>query len=177
MVLHSALRDGSLRSLAMDEKTPILLYEAGEALRFDETSIRIGVKGIINILRKMDMLAKSTKKSKIRIPVIAKKSSWIRATQSGLLRVIKSLGDTVSKGDIIAYINEPLEDDGDTIIAPFDGIIIGRSEIPLVQEGDAIFHIANSDDLEKAEDKIEYFSEEVIEKSEFHELNEEQMIE
>ncbi len=177
VVLHSALRDGSLRSLAMDEKTPILLYEAGEALRFDETSIRIGVKGIINILRKMDMLAKSTKKSKIRIPIIAKKSSWTRATQSGLLRSLKSLGDTVSKGDIIAYINEPLEDDGDVIIAPFDGIIIGRSEIPLVQEGDAIFHIANFDDLEKAEDKIEYFSEEVIEKSEFQELNEEQMIE
>ena len=177
VVLHSALRDGSLRSLAMDEKTPILLYEAGEALRFDETSIRIGVKGIINVLRKMNMIAPSTKKSKARLPIIAKKSSWTRATQSGLLRNIKALGDTVSKGEIIAYINEPLEDDGDTIYAPFDGIIIGRSEIPLVQEGDAIFHIANFSDLEKAEDKIEYFNEEVIETSEFKELNEEQMIE
>ena len=177
VVLHSKLRDGSLRSLAMDEKTPILLYEAGEALRFDEKSIRIGVKGIINVLRKMDMIAKSTKKSKTNIPIIAKKSSWIRATQSGLIRSVKSLGDTVTKGDIIAYINEPLKDDGDVIIAPYDGVIIGRSEIPLVQEGDAIFHIAYFDNLEKAEDKIEYFSEEVIENSEFDELNEEQMIE
>jgi len=87
------------------------------------------------------------------------------------------LGDTVEKGEIIAYINEPLEDEGDTVISPFDGIIIGRSEIPLVQEGDAIFHIAQFDDLEKAENKIEYFNEEVIERSEFQELNEEQMIE
>lgn len=177
VVLHSALRDGSLRSIAMDNETPILLYEAGEALRFDETSIRIGVKGIINVLRKMEMLAKSTKKSKTIIPVIARKSSWTRATQSGLLRSVKSLGDTVNKGDVIAYINEPLEDEGDSVVAPFDGIIIGRSEIPLVQEGDAIFHIAQFKDLERAEDKIEYFNEEVIEKSEFQELNEEQMIE
>ncbi|TLP37712.1 succinylglutamate desuccinylase/aspartoacylase family protein [Arcobacter arenosus] len=177
VVLHSALRDGSLRSQAMEKGKPILLYEAGEALRFDETSIRIGVKGIVNVLRKMEMLAQSSKKSKIRIPVIAKKSTWTRATQSGLLRSVKSLGDTVEKGEIIAYINEPLEDEGDTVIAPFDGIIIGRSELPLVQEGDATFHIAQFNDLEKAENKIEYFSEEVIERSEFQELNEEQMIE
>lgn len=177
VVLHSKLRDGSLRSLAMEEKTPILLYEAGEALRFDETSIRIGVKGVVNILRKMGMIASPSRKSKAKAPIVARNSSWIRATKSGLLRSLRSLGDTVKEGDVIAYIDEPLEDDAERIIAPFSGIIIGRSEIPLVQEGDAVFHVAKFRDLEKAEDKLEYFSEEVIERSEFQELNEEQMIE
>lgn len=177
VILHSNLRDGSLRSLAMEKETPILLYEAGEALRFDEKSIRIGVKGIVNILREVGMLPKPPKAKRKRIPIVAKSSSWVRAVQSGMLRSIKALGDTVQKGEIIAFINQPLEDIGADVIAPFDGIIIGRSEIPLVQEGDAIFHIARFSNLEVAEDKIEYFSEEMIEKSEFSELNLEQMIE
>ena len=63
------------------------------------------------------------------------------------------------------------------IKASFDGIIIGKSEIPLVQAGDAIFHIARFGDLETAEHKIGYFSEDAIEQSEFHELNNEESIE
>ena len=62
VVLHSELRDGSLRGTAQDSGVPILLYEAGEALRFDETSIRIGVTGIINVLREIQMLPAVLKK-------------------------------------------------------------------------------------------------------------------
>ena len=47
VLLNSNIRDGSLRQVAADRGIPILLYEAGEALRFDEHSIRAGVKGIV----------------------------------------------------------------------------------------------------------------------------------
>ena len=66
VVLHSELRDGSLRSEAQEKGVPILLYEAGEALRFDETSIRIGVNGLVNVLRANDMLPVVTKKKSIK---------------------------------------------------------------------------------------------------------------
>ena len=66
VVLHSELRDGSLRGTAQDSGVPILLYEAGEALRFDETSIRIGVAGIINVLREIQMLPAVLKKKTIK---------------------------------------------------------------------------------------------------------------
>ena len=59
----------------------------------------------------------------------------------------------------------------------FDGVIIGKSEIPLVQAGDAVFHIAKFSNLEMADDKIESFNEDVIELSEFSELNYEEIIE
>lgn len=177
VILHSALRDGSLRAVAQEKGVPILLYEAGEALRFDETSIRIGVNGIVNVLRANDMLPQIVRKTKAKIPVITKSSKWIRSTESGMLRTIKALGDTVKTDEIIAFIDEPLGDNSFAVVAPFDGIIIGKSEIPLVQEGDAIFHIANFKNLEIAEDKIEYFNEEIIEQSEFHELNNEEIIE
>ncbi len=176
VVLHSELRDGSLRQIAQESNIPILLYEAGEALRFDETSIRIGVKGIINVLRELNMIPKTTVKRR-RLPIITRTSQWIRATESGILRTIKALGDTVHEGEIIAFIDEPLDDEVFEIKSPFDGVIIGKSEIPLVQEGDAIFHIARFKNLETAENKIEYFSENAIEESEFLELNLEETIE
>lgn len=176
VVLHSELRDGSLRQVAQEEGIPILLYEAGEALRFDETCIRIGVKGIVNVLRELNMLPISKRKSK-RLPVITRSSQWIRASESGVLRTIKALGDIVKKDEIIAFIDEPFGDASFEIKSIFDGIIIGKSEIPLVQEGDAIFHIAKFKNLEAAETKIEYFNEEILNESEFFELNNEEIIE
>jgi len=177
VVLHSELRDGSLRSEAQEKGVPILLYEAGEALRFDETSIRIGVNGLVNVLRANDMLPVVTKKKSIKLPLITKSSKWIRAIESGMLRTIKALGDTVQENEIIAYIDEPLGDKIFELFSPFNGVIIGKSEIPLVQEGDAVFHIAKVGNLEVAENKIEYFNEGITEQSEFHELNNEEIIE
>ena len=177
VVLHSELRDGSLRAVAQERGVPILLYEAGEALRFDEQSIRIGVKGIVNVLRENDMLPKVARKKSLKTPVIARESKWIRSIESGMLRTIKALGETVQKDDIIAYIDEPLGEKSFEIFAPFDGVIIGKSEIPLIQEGDAIFHIAKLKNLDIADEKIEYFSEDAIEQSEFYELNNEEIIE
>ncbi|MGB5791777.1 succinylglutamate desuccinylase/aspartoacylase family protein [Poseidonibacter sp.] len=176
VVLHSELRDGSLRSVAQEKGVSILLYEAGEALRFDETSIRIGVKGIVNVLRELDMIPKNPKKIK-KLPIITKSSQWIRSTESGMIRTIKALGDTVKTDEIIAYIDEPLGDDSFEIKAEFDGVIIGKSESPVIQEGDAIFHIARFKNLETAENKVEYFNENAILESEFQELNKEETIE
>ena len=176
VVLHSELRDGSLRSIAQDSGIPILLYEAGEALRFDEVCIRIGVKGIINVLREMNMLP-SVSKRIFKAPIVTRNSTWIRTNESGMLRTIKALGDLVKKDEIIAFIDEPLGDDSFPIRSPFDGVIIGKSEIPLVQEGDAIFHIGKLKDLESAEIKLESFNEDSTKQSEFYELHNEEIIE
>lgn len=177
IVLHSELRDGSLRAEAQKKGIPVLLYEAGEALRFDETSIRIGVKGIVNTLREIEMLPANSKKRKIRTPIITRSSQWIRSAEGGIVRTIKALGDIVKENEIIAYVDEPLGDKSSEILATFDGVIIGKSEIPLIQEGDAIFHIAKLKDLQVAENKIESFNEGAVEISEFHELKQEDIIE
>lgn len=177
VILHSEVRDGSLRAVAQEEGIPILLYEAGEALRFDEKCIRIGVNGIINVLRESGMLTKVMKKIEKNPPIVTKSSQWIRSIESGMLRTIKALGDTVRQDEIIAFIDEALGDSSFELRAPFDGVIIGKSEIPLVQEGDAVFHIARFRNLEVAEDRIEHFNENTIELSEFFELNNEEIIE
>lgn len=164
LILHSELRDGSLRSEAAENGTPILLYEAGEALRFDENAIRIGVRGIVNVLRENGMLPRKKPTKKQYTSIVTKSSRWIRSSQSGLIRTIKALGESVKEDETIAYIDDPIEDESFEILSPFDGIIIGRLEIPLTQEGDAIFHIAKLDTLTETEDS--YMNDVILEQSE-----------
>jgi len=142
VILNSALRDGSLRMAASDHDIPILLYEAGEALRFDEVAIRGGVEGVLRVMREMRMLPRTRKKPP-PTPVVARSSSWVRAPQSGLFRAWVQLGDRVSKDEtVLGAVSDPFGEEETEIKAPFSGIVIGRLNLPLVNEGDAIYHIA-----------------------------------
>lgn len=142
VILNAALRDGSLRAAASDHHIPILLYEAGEALRLDEMSIRGGVEGIIRVMRVLEMLPKTRKKPPPE-PVVARSSAWVRAPQSGLFRARVQLGDRVTRDETrLGFISDPFGESEQEIIAPFSGLVIGRLNLPLVNEGDAIYHIA-----------------------------------
>lgn len=152
VLLNSNLRDGSLRQAAVESGTRILLYEAGEALRFDELSIRAGLRGIMNILAHLGMIKPRSRKKRV-VPFIANNSAWSRANSSGIVRSLKHLGDRVKRGDVLAEIGSPFGTPIDVVRANRGGIIIGKQNIPLVQEGDAMFHIAYFDepDAEVAE--------------------------
>ena len=142
LAIHAKIRDGSLRACAGDAGIPVILYEAGEALRFEEVYIRAGVKGIINVMRSIGMLPKSRSKKLRPLPVISDQTSWVRAPESGILRVFVPLGGKVAKGQTIAMVADPLGTAETAIVAPNDGMVIGRTNLPLVYEGDATFHIA-----------------------------------
>lgn len=165
VILNSDLRDGSLRQCADDSQCKILLYEAGEALRFDEFSIRAGEKGVINVLRHLGLLRKPSSKTMKKAhvePTIAKKSMWLRATSSGIVNDKAKMGDSVAAGDVLAEISNPFGELLDAVKAKKRGIIIGKQNIPLVQEGDAMFHVALFDELEEASEAIEQYEEEMM---------------
>ncbi|WP_298835474.1 succinylglutamate desuccinylase/aspartoacylase family protein [uncultured Roseobacter sp.] len=142
VILTSPLRDGSLRAEAAERGTPVLLYEAGEGLRFDEMAVRAGVAGILRVLRSLDMLpARGISKARAR-PYLCKSSTWLRAPAGGLLRTFRAEGETVSAGDVLASVSDPFGGIETDLIAPSDGILIGRAILPVVNEGDAVFHLA-----------------------------------
>lgn len=145
VLINSVLRDGSLRACAAESGTKILLYEAGQALRFNEVAIRAGVKGVLNVMAELGMIAKRKSKKLKPEPFIAYDSSWVRASSSGIVNDLKKLGDHVVKGDGLAQICGPTGNFVDILRAPKSGIIIGKQNIPLVQEGDAMFHVATFD--------------------------------
>lgn len=156
VVLDAPLRDGSLRAATVEAGTKVLLYEAGEALRYDEISIRAGVNGIINVMRKIGMLAASRKRVKIE-PAVARSSKWVRATQSGILRSTNPMGHRINKGDVLGYVSDPFGEVELEVVSPVSGMVIGRTTLPLVHEGEAIFHIARFDELGEAETVYETF--------------------
>lgn len=155
VMLNSNLRDGSLRESAQAVGCNMLLYEAGEALRFNETAVRIGVKGVLGVIRNVGMLPKLKPKKSPLEPIQPTSSHWLRAPMSGLMRAAYSLGDAVKKGAVIASIAGPLGELEEDVIAKYSGVIIGRTNLPIVNRGDALFHIARVDDLEDAEAIIE----------------------
>jgi len=152
VVIGANLRDGSLRQYALEKGLSMLLYEAGEALRFDPISIRAGARGVLNVLRTLDMLParKTPKEHKV---IETRSSQWVRAPQAGLLRIEVALGSRVEAGQVIGRIADTAGENEEIVDSPVTGIIIGRTNLPVVYEGDALFHIArfgNSVTVKKA---------------------------
>jgi predicted deacylase len=163
LLLNSQLRDGSLREAAAECGIPMLLYEAGEALRFDEVAIRAGVKGILNIMRTLGMLPPQRQKTKTPLEsMVASSTSWIRAPESGIFRALVPLGSRVKRGQLMGVVASPFGDQEVTVNSPFAGIVIGRSNLPLTNEGDALFHIARFQGVRAAEERVETFTEELL---------------
>lgn len=153
VILNSEIIDGSLRDAAVNSETKVLLYEAGEALRFDEFSIRAGIKGIVNVLKYLKMMPQGRISKKTVNQFIANNSGWVRASSSGFATHYFKLGDQVKKGEVLADIGSPYGEILGSVIANKGGVIIGKQNIPLVQEGEAMYHIAyfKEDDEEIAE--------------------------
>jgi len=79
-----------------------------------------------------------------------------------MIQTLKKLGDVVETGEVIARIEQMFIDQRVEVTAPFAGIIIGKTQIPLIHEGDAVFHIASFDDIEIAEKRLEPFHHESL---------------
>ena len=158
VILQSNLRDGSLRAAADELGKDVLLFEAGEALRFDEMSIRAGVAGVLRVMHHIGMIS-SKGIAKTKMPSqLCVSSSWVRAPAGGLLRIFRADGDVVAEGDLLAAVADPFGGEEIEILAPFGGIIVGRAVMPIINEGDALFHLARVKSLTQAENMMDEMS-------------------
>lgn len=162
IIINAKDRDGSLRQYANDKDIPILVYEAGEALRFSEIGIKHGLNGIINVMKYLKMLPKPKITHKTIKPAFAESTYWVRAKEGGLLLPRKSLGKRVRTGETLAIIASPTSHHEFKLTSPMEGIIIGMSYLPLIHEGAALFHIAALESLQLTEKHIEYIVETTI---------------
>ncbi|WP_262689727.1 succinylglutamate desuccinylase/aspartoacylase family protein [Kordiimonas aestuarii] len=156
VTVNASLRDGSLRGYAVEKNIPVLLYEAGEALRFDKLAVRAGVRGVLNVLGAVGMIKREIKR-RPHVSLEAESSHWVRGARSGLIREAIKLGSRVKAGDRLAYLSDLLGDEQSEIRATQEGVVIGRTNLPIVNEGDALFHVAEFDNTEKAGKTVERF--------------------
>ncbi|RBI71594.1 succinylglutamate desuccinylase [Roseovarius sp. TE539] len=144
VIMRSKLREGSLRMAAEESGVDVLLYEGGAALRFDELAARAGVSGILRVMKHLRMIpGKGVPKIRHK-PVMVGDSSWYRAPAGGLLRGYVADGDMVEPGTVLGAISDPFGEVETEVVADVTGILVGRTHMPVVYEGDALFHVAET---------------------------------
>jgi predicted deacylase len=140
IAIHSRTRDGSLRQAATEAGATVLLYEGGEALRFDRAAIAAGHDGALRVLARLEMIPPPD--STAGPALESRRSGWMRASRSGLLHLDADLGDKIQAGQAIASIRDPFGKRLSRVTAKSDGLVIGHTQHPLVNQGDAVAHVA-----------------------------------
>jgi predicted deacylase len=141
VMLHAPLRDGSLRSAARERGAKVLLYEAGEAWRMDEWAIDAGVLGVRRVLAALDMTDPVAEEPPAA-STACRRSGWVRARGTGMIHLDVDLGQQVDKGERLGGLFDSFGKRVRLVHADRDGIVIGRTEAPVVNRGDAVVHIA-----------------------------------
>ena len=146
-IINSALIDKSFRKAAHRRGKSIIVYEGGESLRFDETSIQAGIDGTLRLMKMLnmtDMAPEATLPTKI-----FERHSWIRAKVSGLFRTTLQPGDRVVRGQIVGSITDPYGETYVELKSTVYGYIVGLSRSPVVSAGDALVHLGHKYELKK----------------------------
>ncbi len=134
------------RSTCHQMGIPILLFEGGKSLESNKYIVKEGVDGVLRVLDHLDMLDKKHALNQApKPPVIISKSRWIRAHYSGLLHIKIDCNKYVEKGEFLATITDPYGTMRFKVTAPNAGYIINVNQAPIVNQGDAIFHISVED--------------------------------
>ncbi|SLN51852.1 Succinylglutamate desuccinylase / Aspartoacylase family protein [Roseovarius gaetbuli] len=154
VMMESKLREGSLRMAAEEAGVDVLLYEGGEGLRFDEFAARSGLNGILRVMHQLQMIGGKGVPRTRGVPVRASRSSWYRAPRGGLFRGYLAVGDAVQPGTVLGAIANAFGDVESEVLAEVAGIVIGRTNMPVVYEGDALFHVAETTRGEAAAEDI-----------------------
>jgi predicted deacylase len=141
LMLHAKIRDGSLRHAAREAGAKVLLYEGGENRRFDDYAIEAGVLGVRRVLAELGMTTNSVPPPATEVR-LARTSGWVRARRTGILRLDVRLGQEVTDGERLGSLYNSFGRTLRAVYANRTGVVIGRTEAPLVNRGDAIVHLA-----------------------------------
>jgi hypothetical protein len=137
--LDSPFRPSSLRKEASKKGKNIIVYEAGESLRFDQQAIEEGIAGTLRLMKHLNMIDWAPEpKEQNRI---IWSTSWLRAKHAGLFQSTVACGQLVHKGEWVGTITDPFGEFKEQVIARETGYVIGLNNIPVVNAGDALMHL------------------------------------
>lgn len=143
VTMHARLRDGSLREAAVGKGVTTLLYEGGEAWRFDDHAINTGVSGTLRVLHHLGMIEAPDPAPKPTATLVSRSSRWLRSPMSGVARVVVDLGEHVHRNQPLAVITDAIGSHERHLRSASSSIVIGRNEQPVVHRGDALVHLAH----------------------------------
>jgi uncharacterized protein len=132
--------DRSLRQVAVASGIPTIVYEAGSAKRLERPFIAIGITGVLNCLRHLGMLPGEPVPAPLQLTI--HETHWIRARAGGILDLRAELGQPLRRGQEISINTNPFGRERSVLRAPFAGVVLGVTRLPVVHPGDAICNLA-----------------------------------
>lgn len=142
-VLYSKNLNKSFRNTCYKLGIPMLLFEGGKSYYFDSKVTNTGVNGAKRVLHFLGMLHSKFKASNPKKNcVFIEESKWIRAKYSGMFKASITINSKVKKGDVIGHITGPFGKFHHFVKADITGYIFNVNEAPIVNKGDALFHIS-----------------------------------
>jgi len=138
-LIKSALIGKSFRASLHKKGIPVVVFEGGKSLDFDEPSIVCGIKGVLNVMEYLKM-RKVRKKTRQKSLVI-ESAQWIRSPSSGLFMSRLEDAEWVKKGQLLGFVTDPYGEYEIRITSPYDGHIFCINTSTVVNKGDALFHI------------------------------------
>jgi predicted deacylase len=142
-VLNSAGNANSLRAAAVRAGIPTVTLEAGEPMRLQSDMVEVGVDAITTLMAKNGMYSRLSIWTK---PAPAfYRSAWVRSNASGILLSSMELGAEVEAGDVLGAVNNPITNEQNTILSPYEGRILGMALDQFVMPGFAVYHIGIHD--------------------------------
>lgn len=141
LTFGSKLIAKSFRNECFKNNIPVIVYEGGESLRLDEYSIQEGINGTLRILHHFNMISKEVVVPNAKPSVELHKRKWIRAKVAGIFNATIKNGAKVEKGQLLGNIMDTYGETKFPVKAPTSGYIIAKNNFPIINMGDALFHI------------------------------------
>lgn len=138
--IHARTRDGSLREAATQHGMTMLLFEGGESNRFDPYAIDAAHDGVRRVLADLGVIDGAPGTSETSF--LSRETRWVRAARGGMLRLEVELGDSVEKRQVLGEFSDIYGRRNLAVRAPVEGLVIGVNRSPLINQGDALVHIA-----------------------------------
>ncbi len=143
-IVYSKSQERTFRKSMVKLGIKVLLFEGGKSLNLDKTVTKVGVQGAINVIHNLglrDFSPQILKYHNEAKPIIIKSSKWIRAKHSGMYRSDVRAGQKVEKGIKLGSISDPFGDFESSFKCLQEGYILNSNHSPVVNQGDALFHI------------------------------------
>ncbi len=144
LLIGSRLIKGSLRHTAHKMGKHILVFEGGENQRLDGLSIAHGLEAMKRLLRSYGMLDEAVPVASKPPARLFEHATWERAKVPGIFEWTKCSGQPVVKDEPLGFIRQPDGSREHIVHCRHDGWIIGHNNSPVVNAGDALFHIGVS---------------------------------
>tara|TARA_R110002074_G_scaffold56155_1_gene138844 strand:+ start:2949 stop:3899 length:951 start_codon:yes stop_codon:yes gene_type:complete len=140
MIVFSNNITKSLRDTLHNMGKTILLFEGGKSKELNPNVINEGVQGTKNVLIRLGLLEGEI--SVKATPIFVDKAKWLRASYSGMFKIMAKNGTFVKKREVLGVIQDPFGEFKKKIYAPFNCHVFCINKTPIVNKGDALFHLS-----------------------------------